>query len=97
MISLALKAPPTDSCQQEDFWQLKISKEFDQPEYYIGQQVLHRIRVRGGEILHPVEVIGLHWTGVDWSYGVLFPEDHPEFEDEDNEWAWVDWHQLEAM
>lgn len=68
------------------FWRLRISKTFDKPEYYIGQTVLHRIRVRQGEILHPVTVVGIRWSGADWAYAVEFPEDHPQFEPEDHAW-----------
>ena len=89
---LSLEAP----CSQ-DFWQLQISTEFEKPEYYIGQTVLHRIKVNRGEILHPVKVIGLLWSGIDWYYYVLLPEDHPEFKVEDSEWTEVENWELEAM
>jgi len=79
------------------FWRLRITKEFDKPEYFIGQTVLHRIKVRQGEILHPVEVIGIFWTGMDWQYGVSLPEEHPWFEVDDREVEWVDDHEVEPM
>lgn len=80
-----------------DFWYLPIPKSFTQPMYFPGQQVFHRIRRSQGEILHPVIVIGFSWTGMDWQYGVRFPEDHPQFVPEDVESDWVDEWQLEAM
>lgn len=80
-----------------DFWHLRISKNFDQPEYYIGQTVLHRMKVKQGEILHPVKVVGISWTGVDWQYAVKLPREHPCFEVDDNEREWLDSHEVEPM
>jgi hypothetical protein len=79
------------------FWRLRVSREFDKPEYFIGQTVLHRIKVRQGEILHPVKVIGLRWTGFDWIYSVQLPEDHPQFKDEDHGWDEVEGYEVEPM
>lgn len=96
---LAVEAPISDCCNANAFrfWHLPISKAFEKPKYYLGQTVLHLIKVRQGEILHPVTVIGLWWTGVDWMYFVEFPEDHPQFKHEDNEFAEVAEWQIEPM
>lgn len=97
---LAVDAPKLGLCCNTNalkFWYLRISKTFDKPEYYIGQTVLHRIRVRQGEILHPVTVVGIRWSGADWAYAVEFPEDHPQFEPEDRAWDELECHQLETM
>ncbi|MEH1903089.1 MAG: hypothetical protein V7L04_17165 [Nostoc sp.] len=83
--------------QASKFWRLRISKEFAKPEYYIGQTVLHKIKVRQGEILHPVTVIGLRWSGFDWMYAVELPEDHPQFEPEDHGWDETEGYLLEPM
>ena len=83
--------------QASQFWRLRVSKEFSKPEYYIGQTVLHKTKVKQGEILYPVTVLGLSWTGLDWQYRVSLPEDHPWFEVDDNESEWVDDHELEPM
>lgn len=79
------------------FWRLRVSKEFDKPEYFIGQTVLHKTKVKQGEILYPVRVVGLSWTGMDWQYSVALPEDHPWFKVDDNEREWVDDRELEPM
>ncbi|MHC5756124.1 MAG: hypothetical protein ACYTXF_37010 [Nostoc sp.] len=79
------------------FWRLRITKEFDKPEYFIGQTVLHKTKVKQGEILYPVMVLGLCWTGMDWQYDVSLPEDHPWFKPDDNEREWVDDRELEPM
>lgn len=84
-------------CNAFDFWHLRITKAFDQPEFYIGETVLHRINVSQGEILHPVKVIGLYWCGIGWIYCVQFPKNHPQFKPEDNEWGEFEEHQLEPM
>lgn len=89
VFSLAGKSPR--------FWHLRISRDFDKPKYFIGQTVLHKIQVRQGEILHPVELIGISWTGIDWQYSAKLPDDHPWFRFEDNEVEWLDEHQIEAM
>lgn len=48
---LAADAPTLGIFQQASkFWRLRVSKEFDKPEYYIGQTVLHRVKA----ILHSV-------------------------------------------
>ncbi|MDZ8227098.1 hypothetical protein [Nostoc sp. ChiVER01] len=83
--------------QASKFWRLRVSKEFSKPEYYIGQTVLHKTKVKHGEILYPVTVLGLSWTGMDWQYMVSLPEDHPWFEVDDNEREWVDDRELEPM
>ncbi|MHC5765736.1 MAG: hypothetical protein ACYTXI_08935 [Nostoc sp.] len=83
--------------QASKFWRLQISKEFDKPEYYIGQTVLHKMKVRQGEILHPVTVIGLRWSGFDWMYAVELPEDHPQFHPENHGWDEYENYLLEPM
>jgi hypothetical protein len=96
---VALNAPKTGCCNANalDFWHLRITKTFERPKYYIGEAVLHKIKVPNGEILHPVTVIGLYWTGFDWVYFVQLPKDHPQFERDDHEWDELDDYQLEAM
>lgn len=79
------------------FWQLPISKEFPLPKYYIGQVVFHRMQKKQGEILHSVVVIGISWNGIDWEYGIEFPEDHPQFKPRDAERDWVDEWRLEPI
>ncbi|WP_138506716.1 hypothetical protein [Nostoc sp. PA-18-2419] len=79
------------------FWHLRISKTFSKPEYYIGQTVLHKMKVKQGEILHPVEVIGICWTGRDWQYAVELPEDHPWYQVNNYETEWFDNFQVELM
>lgn len=95
---LAVDVPTLGICDRApQFWHLRVSRVFDKPEYFIGQRVFHRMKVRQGEILHPVTVLGLRWTGIDWEYAVGFPEDHPLFELENNEWADLAHWQLEPM
>ncbi|ODG97886.1 hypothetical protein A4S05_11550 [Nostoc sp. KVJ20] len=95
---LAVDAPTLGIFSQASkFWRLRITKEFDKPEYFIGQTVLHKTKVKQGEILYPVMVVGLSWTGMDWQYRVSLPEDHPWFEVGDNESEWVDDGELEPM
>jgi hypothetical protein len=95
---LAVDVPTLGICDRApQFWRLRITREFDKPEYFIGQTVLHRIKVRQGEILHPITVIGLYWTGVDWIYLIQLPENHPQFKLEDNEWGEAQHWQLEPM
>lgn len=78
-------------------YSLQIIGEFSQPEYYIGQLVLHRIKRPNGEILHPVQILGVFWTGLDWQYAVSYPPDHPHFQIDDGEFDWIDDWQLELM
>jgi hypothetical protein len=97
---LAVDAPNLGNCRNANalnFWHLPIIKTYDKPEYYIGQTVLHKIKVRQGEILHPVTVIGLKWSGVDWVYAVELPEDHPQFEPENHQWDEYEGWLLEPM
>lgn len=79
------------------FWQLPVTKRYNLPKYYIGQVVLHIIKQENGEILHPVEIIGIVWTEEEWEYAVNLPKEHPEYQEEEDEVTWVnDWN-LEAM
>jgi hypothetical protein len=78
-------------------YSLQIIGDCDQPEYYIGQLVLHRMKRSNGEILHPVQIIGLYWTGIDWEYAVSLPPDHPQFVEEDHEWDFLNYWLLELM
>lgn len=96
---VALNAPVSGCCDVNalSFWHLRITKAFSKPGYHIGQTVLHRMTVPRGEILHPVEVIGLFWTGAFWQYAVSLPEEHPWFEVDDREVEWVDECQVEPM
>ena len=79
------------------FWQLPITKKYKLPKYYVGQVVLHRINQPNGEILHPVEVLGLWWNGCDWVYMIEFSTTHPEFKDREREIEEVEEFQLEAI
>ena len=97
---LAVDAPKLGSCCNANafkFWHLRIIKTYNKPEYYIGQTVFHLIKVRQGEILHPVTVIGLRWTGRDWEYAVQLPKDHPQFEPENHEWDELNHWLIEPM
>jgi hypothetical protein len=97
---LAVDAPVLGLCCNANalrFWHLRVSRVFDKPGYYIGQTVLHKMKVRQGEILHPVEVIGIFWTGIDWQYAVSLPEDHPYFEVDEREDEWLDDYEVEPM
>jgi len=95
---LAIDVPTLGICDRApQFWRLRITKEFDKPEYFIGQTVLHKMKVSQGEILHPVKVVGLRWSGVEWVYSVEFPKDHPQFELEDHEWDELEDSQLETI
>lgn len=91
---------PNSGCENAsalDFWHLRVTKTFNKPEYFIGQTVLHKMKVKQGEILHPVIVFGLRWTGAGWEYAVQLPEDHPQFRPEDHEWDELDMWQIEPM
>lgn len=91
---------PQTCCSTVDFWYLPISKsEFDNcPDYYPGQTVFHKIKVTGGEVLHPVMVVGVRWDGCGWEYSVDLPPDHPMFQFENCEWLDdVEPWQLEEM
>lgn len=95
---LALDAPIfTLASNTPRFWRLRISRKFPKPEYYIGQTVFHKMKVKQGEILHPVEIIGLWWDGFAWMYFIVLPEDHPKFELETHQVDEVESWQLEAM
>lgn len=85
---IAFQGDSRIGCLQFTSWDIPdvdFFKGFYHPEYFIGQTVLHRMKRNSGEILHPVIVYGLYWTGVDWEYEVLLPYDHPEWVEEDNE------------
>jgi hypothetical protein len=97
---LAVDAPNLGSCCNANalkFWHLRISKVFTKPEYYIGQSVLHKMKVKQGEILHPVTVIGLWWSGNSWTYFIQLPEDHPQFDPDEHQVTELEHWQLEAM
>lgn len=82
----------------QQFYKLPVSQEFDKPEYGIGEVVWNVIDLSDdGQILHPVTITGLSWTGVDWEYLALLPESHPQFETEDHECVWMPRWQLEPM
>jgi len=76
---------------------LPIIGDFYQPEYHIGQLVLHRICRPAGETLYPVHVIGVFWSGFDWQYAVELSQYHPWFEVNDREVEWVDFNELQLM
>lgn len=78
------------------FWQLPVTKKYPLPKYYLGQIVLHVIKRPNGEILNPVEVIGLWWTGAEWEYLVELPPHHPSFKSEEEVVYLEEW-QLEGM
>ena len=83
---IPLQCGSRTGCHDFTSWRIPDNKYFESfyhPEYFIGQTILHRIKVTGGEILHPVTIIGLYWTGTDWEYEALLPTDHPQFVPED--------------
>ena len=87
-------------CQHFASWEIPDDNyflDFYHPEYCIGQTILHRMKVTGGEILHPVKVIGIFWTGVDWEYEVLLPPDHPEWVEEDNQFKYLELYYIEPL
>lgn len=79
------------------FWHLKITKDFPQPKYYIGQTVLHVINAPLGEILHPVKIVGIIWTGCNWEYELDLPDNHPDFAYYEDEVIWELESKLEAI
>lgn len=80
-----------------DSWVLPVTKNFSQPEYYPGQTVWHCMKVSLGEILHPVLIIGLWWTGLDWEYVVELPRSHPNFKLEVGEVVYLEKWELESI
>ncbi|HLP89083.1 MAG TPA: hypothetical protein VK184_10905 [Nostocaceae cyanobacterium] len=79
-------------------WFLKISQEFSQPEYFIGQTVLHATAVTGGEILYPIKIIGISWDiqKQSWEYDAELPLDHPDFDPKVRIWSFQNW-ELKAI
>lgn len=97
---LAVDVPTLGLCCNASafrFWHLRIIKNYPLPKYYIGELVLHCMAHPKGQILHPVTVVGLFWTGRDWTYMIEFPLDHPHFKREDSELDEVEEHQLEPI
>ncbi|MTJ11840.1 hypothetical protein FJR11_04360 [Anabaena sp. UHCC 0187] len=94
---LASNQPLWASDSHDQFWRLRVTKEFTKPKYYIGQTVLHRIKRKNGEILHPVYISGLRWDGIGWAYAIDLPEDHPYWIFEDGEWQESEEENLEEM
>lgn len=87
---------PLPRCDQQ-FHNLPVSQEFDKPEYAIGEVVWNVIKLSDGQILHPVTITGLYWTGIDWEYLAMLPPNHPRFKDDDHESEWMAQRQLEPM
>lgn len=81
----------------ENSWYLPVTKDFHKPEYYIGQVVWHVMKIPQGEILHPVTITGIYWTGIDWEYNAELPTNHPQFDDENYASEWLATWQLESM
>lgn len=79
------------------FWHQPVSKEFSQPQYFIGELALHVMRVPKGYVLHLVKVVGAYWTGIDWQYAIELPTDHPYYKKLDGEFEWVDEVYLEKL
>ena len=97
---LAVDAPNLGLCCNAtalSFWHLRIIKNYPLPKYYIGELVLHCIAHPKGEILHPVTVVGLFWTGSYWTYMIEFPLDHPHFKREESELDEVEEYLLEPI
>ena len=97
---LAVDAPKLGLCCNANafrFWHLPIIKNYPLPKYYIGQLVLHCIDHPKGQILHPVTVVGLFWSGRDWTYMIEFPPNHPDFELEKSELDEVTEDRLEPI
>jgi hypothetical protein len=81
----------------QKFHHLLVSQEFDKPTYCIGEVVWHIIKVSNGQILHPVTITGLYWTGLDWEYHAMLPPNHPQFKPENNESEYLAEYQLERI
>lgn len=96
---LASDTPVLGCCSPNalKYWYLPIIKNYPLPRYYIGQLVLHCIPRPNGQILHPVTVIGMFWSGSYWIYTIEFPPNHPEFIHETSEIEEVEEHQLEPI
>ena len=97
---ISLQGGSRTGCHNFTSWEIPDDDYFQgfyHPEYFIGQTILHRMKVTGGEILHPVKVIGLWWTGVDWEYEVLLPPDHPEWVEEDNQVKHLELYYIEKI
>lgn len=80
-----------------DFFSMPIAADFSKPAYYIGQFVLHKVKVPTGEILYPVRIIGVSWTREDWQYSIELPCYHRFYVYEDREIDFVSEYMLEAM
>lgn len=79
------------------FWQFPVTKKYHLPKYYIGQIVLLQIKHHDGEILAPVEVVGLWHGDAEWTYMIKLMPGHPEFKEEVSDvWDAKDW-ELEPM
>ena len=79
------------SYQRVQDWNLglELGEDFYLPTYCIGQTVFHCMKVNQGEILHPVLINGLFWTGGDWEYSVYLPEEYKSrlaFNNEIGQW-----------
>ncbi len=81
----------------DDFFSMPIATDFSKPEYYIGQYVLHKVKVPTGEILYPVRIIGVFWTGENWEYSIELPCYHRFYVYEDKEIDWTEEYFLESM
>ncbi len=85
------------SCNSFGFEDFDYFDNYYPPRYSIRQVVLHKLRVHQGEILHPVVVYGLLWTGIDWVYLVQLSSTHPWFVYEDRECLELEEHFIEAL
>jgi hypothetical protein len=72
------------------FWRLRVARDFSKPKYYIGQLVVHVVKIHDTEYRIHVDVLGLAWTGMDWQYMIEMPEYHPFFRPNESDWHWVD-------
>lgn len=84
-------------CGIPRFWRLRVAKDFPKPEYYIGQTVLHRTKLRDREIFTHVDVLGVAWSGCGWQYLVEFPSKHPYLDEPDTDSQWVDNNELGSV
>lgn len=97
---LAVDAPVSAMCCSANalkFWHLRITKNFPLPKYYIGQAVFHVMKVKQGEILHPVTIIGIGWNRTGWDYEVELPSDHPDLNLDDLEYSWLSENEIEPI
>jgi hypothetical protein len=62
-------------------WYLPISQKFSQPEYYLGQKVLHKIE-KDSKTPYPAQIVGITWNPQKstWKYEIELSSEHPEYQ-----------------